>query len=438
MSRELEIKNWYLQNFNRFDKIVNDDVLKDFRKNSSIKFDESKFPNKKVEEWKYTNISPILKQNFIPSPLAKTNAETINIEKYKIQNLDVHLLVFVNGIFNKELSNIGNFDNGIIIDNLFNLTNTNPNFIEKYFSKNDNSENSFNLLNNTFTYDGFVVYIPKNKIVEKPIHILNISSGIQDKSLIQPRNFIIAEANTQANIISEYTGKNGSEYFSNILTDISLDENANINYYKLQKESETAFHVDRTEITQKDSSILNNFSLSFGSKIARNDINAKLDGENIECHLYGLYLGKDDQHIDNHTFINHVKPNCFSNEMYKGILDDKAHGVFSGKILVDRIAQKTNSYQSNKAVLLSDESGVDAKPQLEIYADDVKCTHGATVGKLDEQAYFYIRSRGVPAESARSMLIRAFIDDVVSQIAIDELKEKVNHTIFEHLHREEF
>jgi len=267
---------------------------------------------------------------------------------------------------------------------------------------------------------------------------LNIASDIDNKPLIQPRNFIIAETNSHANIISEYIGKNGSEYFTNILTDISLEENSNITYFKLQKESDTAFHVDRTEIIQKDSSVLNHFSLSFGSKIARNDINVKLDGENIESHLYGLYLGNKEQHIDNHTFINHIKPNCLSNEMYKGILDDKAHGVFSGKILVDRIAQKTNSYQSNKAVLLSEDAGVDAKPQLEIYADDVKCTHGATVGKLDEQAYFYIRSRGVPAESARSMLIRAFIDDVVSLIELNELKEKVNHTIFEHLHREEF
>ncbi len=438
MSKELEIKKWYLENYNRFDKIVTSDTLKDFRKNSSVKFDESQFPTKKVEEWKYTNVTPILKQNFIPSPLAKPSTEKISIHGYKIQNLDVHLLVFVNGIFNKELSDIGNVENGIIIDNLFNLTNTNPKFIHKFFQLNNNSENSFNLLNNIFTYDGFVVYIPKNKIIEKPIHVLNISSGSGEKPLIQPRNFIIAEANTHANIISEYIGKNGSEYFTNILTDITLDENANISYYKLQKESDNAFHVDKTEITQKDSSVLNNFSLSFGSKIARNDINAKLDGKNIECHLYGLYLGNNDQHIDNHTFINHIKPNCMSNEMYKGILDDKAHGVFSGKILVDKIAQKTNSYQSNKAVLLSEDAGVDAKPQLEIYADDVKCTHGATVGKLDEEAYFYIRSRGVPAESARSMLIRAFIDDIVSQISIDELKEKVNHTIFEHLHREEF
>ena len=268
-------------------------------------------------------------------------------------------------------------------------------------------------------------------------HVLNIASNI-NKPLVQPRNIVIAEANTEANIITEYVGTEKSEYFTNILTDISVDENSHITFFKLQNESNAAYHIDKTEIIQKASSVFNHFSLSFGSRIARNDINTKLDGENIETHLYGLYLGNEEQHIDHHTFIDHAKPNCMSNELYKGILDDKAHGVFSGKILVNQIAQKTNAFQSNKSVLLSDEASIDAKPQLEIYADDVKCSHGATVGKLDEQAYFYIRSRGVSAESARSMLIRAFIDDVVSEIKIDQLKEKVSDTIFEHLHREKF
>ena len=340
-------------------------------------------------------------------------------------------------VFNKKLSKIGEVENGIIIDNLYNLSKNNPEFISEHLSTKNDTNNSFNFLNNVFTYDGFVVYIPKNKVIEKPIHVLNIASNI-NKPLVQPRNIVIAEANTEANIITEYVGTEKSEYFTNILTDISVDENSHITFFKLQNESNAAYHIDKTEIIQKASSVFNHFSLSFGSRIARNDINTKLDGENIETHLYGLYLGNEEQHIDHHTFIDHAKPNCMSNELYKGILDDKADGVFSGKILVNQIAQKTNAFQSNKSVLLSDEASIDAKPQLEIYADDVKCSHGATVGKLDEQAYFYIRSRGVSAESARSMLIRAFIDDVVSEIKIDQVKEKVSDTIFEHLHREKF
>ncbi|MCP5063356.1 MAG: Fe-S cluster assembly protein SufD [Ignavibacteriae bacterium] len=439
MSKEKNIKDWYLENFNKFEEKFKTDSFSSLRKEATVKFETLEFPTRKEEEWKYTNIAPILNHEFTPSPLFEGDSKELNsIEEYKIENLDVHLLVFINGVFDKELSDIGEVGNGIVIDNLHNLSKSNHEFLSKHLLKNDKTINTFNLLNNAFTYDGFVVYVPKNKVIEKPIHILNVASANISKPLVQPRNLVVAEENSQAKIITEYVGNENTEYFTNILTEISVDENANVTFYKLQNESSTAYHIDKTDIYQKDSSMFNHFSLSFGAKIARNDINVKLDGENIESHLYGLYLGKDDQHIDHHTFIEHAKPNCMSNELYKGILDDKSRGVFSGKILVDQIAQKTNAFQSNKSVLLSNEASVDAKPQLEIYADDVKCSHGATVGKLDEQAYFYIRSRGVSAKAAKSMLIRAFIDDVASEIKIDKLKEKVNHTIFEHLQRVEF
>ncbi len=439
MRKENNIKNWYKENFDVFDKKMSGDSFGKMRQKANFDFSASEFPTKKDEEWKYTNISPILKQEFVPSPLIAVDDNNLqSIDKFKIPNLDVHLLVFINGIFDKSLSEIGNIKNGIIIDSLYNLSKINPGFLDEYFPRHQNVSNSFNLLNNAFTYDGFVIYVPKNIIIEKPIHILNIASNSVTKPLIQPRNLLVAEKYSQANIISEYVGKHNAEYFTNIVTEISVAENSNISFYKLQNESSNAYHIDKTDIVQKESSVFNHFSFSFGSKITRNDLNAKLNGENIESHLYGLYLGKDDQHIDNHTFIDHAKPNCMSNELYKGIMDDKSRGVFSGKILVNQIAQKTNAFQSNKSVLLSPDASVDTKPQLEIYADDVKCSHGATVGKLDEQAYFYIRSRGVSSEAARSMLIRAFVDDVVSEIKIDPLKEKINHTIFEHLNRVEF
>lgn len=434
-----EIKTWYLDNFKKFAEIKGEDGFKSIREEASNRFEKSEFPTKKDEEWKYTNISPILKKGFVPSPISEqAGIEKSDLDKYLIPDLDVHLLVLINGIFSEELSSIKKEEEGIIIDSFRNQLLNNSDFLIEKMHKRESEENSFNLLNNAFTYDGFVVYVPKNKVIERPVHVLNIASGKTERPLIQPRNIIVAEENAQAKIISEFNGYEYGEYFTNIVTEISVAENANVSFYKLQNESNSAYHIDRTEIIQKESSVFNHFSLSFGAKIARNDINTKLDGENIELHLYGLYLGNEDQHIDHHTFIDHAKPNCESNELYKGILDDNARGVFSGKILVDKIAQKTNAFQSNKSVLLSENASVDAKPQLEIYADDVKCSHGATVGKLDEQAYFYIRSRGVPEESARSMLIRAFVEDVISEIDIDLLREKVNHTIFEHLHREEF
>lgn len=436
---QANIKKWYLENHTEFEKIVGSDSLNNLRNTAKQDFNLSEFPTKKNEEWKYTNISPILKHEFIPSPLISDKSEiNIKIDSYKIPDLETHLLVFINGIFNSELSEIVDLPEGAIVDSFYNQIRSNFDFIKDHISNDSSKENSFNLLNNSFTYDGLVVYIPKGKVIEKPIHVLNIATSDENKTLIQPRNIIVAEENAEAKIISEYIGLTNLEYFTNILTEISVDENANVTFYKIQNETNNAFHIDKTDIVQKGSSVFNHFSLSFGSKIARNDINTKLDGENIELHLFGLYLGNEDQHIDHHTFIDHAKPNCESNELYKGILDDNARGVFSGKILVNQIAQKTNAFQSNKSVLLSDSASIDAKPQLEIYADDVKCSHGATVGKLDEEAFFYIRSRGVPEESAKSMLIRAFVEDVVGEIKIDSLKEKVNHTIFEHLHREEF
>ncbi len=439
MSQNNEIKKWYLDNYKKFEKMVSNDSFDTLRKDASKEFDSLPFPTKKDEEWKYTNISPILKSEYMPSPLFKgEEVKLTSIEKYKIPNLDVHLLVFVNGKFSKELSDIGLLEEGVIIDSFYNQSITNSDFLKKHLSKKDTASNIFNQLNMAFTHDGFVIFVPKNKVIEKPIHVLNIASSDSKKPLIQPRNLIVAEENSELKIISEHIGEDELEYFTNIITDISVSKNANVTFYKIQDESKSAYHIDKTDIEQKDSSVFNHFSLSFGGSITRNDYNTMLKGENIETHLYGLYLGNEDQHIDHHTFINHKEPNCMSNELYKGILDDRATGVFSGKILVDKIAQKTNAFQSNKSVLLSDEASVDTKPQLEIYADDVKCSHGATVGKLDEQAFFYIRSRGVHEESARSMLIRAFVDDVVSEIKIDQLQEKINHSIFEHLHREEF
>ncbi|MBK7980453.1 MAG: Fe-S cluster assembly protein SufD [Ignavibacteriae bacterium] len=431
------IKEWYLENFQHFTK-ANIDELSELRTNAAKMFEVSEFPTKKNEEWKYTNISPILNHEFVPSPNANKDVTKLSLDKNIISNLEVHLLVFVNGIFNKVLSKLNNLESDVVVDSFYSQLKSKNELIRKYTINLDENLNSFALLNHTFTYDGFFIHIPKNVTVEKPIHIININVDDNLKPLVQPRNLIIAEENTEANIIYEFVGTNGDEYFTNVITDIYVKDNSRVNFIKLQNESNTAYHIDKTDIHQTGSSVFNHFSLAFGSKINRNDINAKLDGENIELHLYGLYLGNEDQHIDHHTFINHAQPNCVSNELYKGILDDKSKGVFSGKILVDQIAQKTNAFQSNKSVLLSNEASIDAKPQLEIYADDVKCSHGATVGKLDEQAYFYIRSRGVSAEAARSMLIRAFIDDVVNEIKIEQIKEKVNHLIFEHLRREEF
>ena len=266
---------------------------------------------------------------------------------------------------------------------------------------------------------------------------LFLNGDDNEPMLSSPRNLITTEEGSEVNIIMNYSGISEKTYLSNIATDVIAAGNAIVNIYKIQNENENSFHLEKVNVQQEGSSRFNHHSMTFGGSIVRNDINSFLNGENCECHYYGLYLGNGKQHIDNHTFVDHAKPNCMSNELYKGILDGDARGVFSGKILVRPDAQKTNAYQSNKTILLSDKAVIDTKPQLEIFADDVKCSHGATIGRLDETAYFYIRSRGVPAEHAKSMLIRAFANDVIESVKIPELKEKLNHMIFDHLNRVE-
>ena len=441
MNKEQEIKSRYNEYFNKVKKITGIELDK-IRATAIEEFNTAKFPTKKNEEWKYTNINPLLKKHFIPVQLlTKPYESTGIIDAYNIPNLNAHTLVFINGIYNQKLSSVIELDEGIIIDSLHNLiVNKNPVITKLLKRENEkfSSENIFNFLNTAFFNDGLVLYIPKGKIIKKPVRILNIALAEENKPLIQPKNFIHLEENSQAKIIFEYVGSENAEYFTNATTTITAGANANLSLFKIQNESQTAFHIERTDIKQKNSSIVKHFALSFGAQISRNDINVNIDGENVENHLYGLYLVNKNQQIDNHTFIVHNQPNSESNQLYKGILDNEAKGIFSGKILVKKEAQKTNAFQSNKSVLLSEKAISNSKPQLEIYADDVKCTHGATVGKLDQEALFYIRSRGVPMELARSMLIRAFIDDVVKEITIEPLKEKVNHTIFQHLKRVEF
>jgi len=440
MKNRIDNQKWYVDNFNLF-KSSNKNVFSTLSNKAIEKFKTLEFPTKKDEEWKYININPLLKNNFLPSSLSANSSVNLEtIEEYTLDNLDVYRFVFVNGIFNSELSTGLDFGKDIIAGSLSNLLNKNDTRLEKLFdikNKLQKDNNIFNLLNTAFLHDGFLLYLPKDTVIDKPFHVINISTG-NNKLLNQPHNLIHLESNSKAEIIFEYLSEKATEHFTNIVTEISLDENANLNVYKIQNESPNAFHIENSNILQKNSSVVKHFSLSFGALITRNNINAELDGENVENNLYGLYLGNKNQQIDNHTFIEHIKPNSNSNELYKGILDDDAKGIFSGKILVQKEAQKTNAFQSNKSVLLSNKAISDSKPQLEIYADDVKCSHGATVGKLDQEALFYIRSRGVPLELARSMLIRAFIDDVVKEISIEQLREKINHTIFQHLKRVEF
>lgn len=434
-------KDWYLSNLDIMLKKLNgkrDKYFDEFREEAIKKFKELNFPTKKEEEWKYTDVSPILEQNFTPAIfLENPTLAPDEIKKYLFSGFDFYLITFINGIFNEELSEFKNLPKGVIVGSLNKLINEKPELIKKHLNKISNIDNIFNALNNIYALDGIVILTKEGVVVDKPIQILFLNGSSENQILSTSINLIIAGKNSQLSIITNYKGFGNSKYFTNSVTEILIDDYAVVDYYKIQDEKDDSYHIEKIQAVQKNNSIFNQYNLSFGGNIVRNDINSYLDGEYNETHYYGLYLAKGKQHIDNHTFVDHAKPNCMSNELYKGILDDNARGVFNGKIIVRPNAQKTNAYQQNKSILLSGNSRVDTKPQLEIFADDVKCTHGATVGHLDDEAEFYIRSRGVPQELAKSILIRAFAYDVVEMIKIEELREQINHMIFEHLHRVE-
>jgi Fe-S cluster assembly protein SufD len=435
----MSIKNYYIEKFSDFEKKLNGDskyFFHEVRKESIKKFESVDFPTTKNEEWKYTDVSSIIKNEFLPSSLLeKSSIEKDEVEKYVFKNFDYHLLTFVNGIYEPTLSKIDDLPNKVFVGSIKEFQKVNPEIFTKYYNQISKNDTAFNLLNSSFAADGFAIYLPKNALLEKPIQVLFLNGNSYEKILSLPRNLLIAEENSQASVIVKYNGLNEEKYFSNVVTEIFIGENSIVDYYKIQNENDNSFHIEKIQAVQKSKSVFNQFNITFGGELVRNDINSQLDGENIETHFYGLYMINGKQHVDNHTFVDHAKPNCMSNELYKGILDENARGVFNGKIIVRQDAQKTNAYQQNKTILLSNSAKIDTKPQLEIFADDVKCSHGATVGHLDDESEFYIRSRGVPKELAKSMLIRAFANDVIETIKISELKDQINHMIFEHLHK---
>ncbi len=441
LSQNANLKNVLIDNFDSYIKNLNG-LSNTFLATEKVDFFErlklESFPTLKTEDWKYTNLKEIVNSEF---ELLFNNTDDIDLKeeeiKSKFYEIESIKLVFVNGTFCEKYSDLTKVPDYAVITNLKNAVKNHPDVVEKHFNKLLKKENIFNLINSTFMTDGLFIWVPENKTVSLPIQVVYLSGSDKKKMLSVPRNLIFAHKNSEFSIIVNYQGYGDNAYLNNTVTEAYVDEDARVNIYTIQDQISNSFHIERTEVLQKSRSVFNNYTFTFGGKIIRNDIGSELDGENLECHYYGLSLGQGDQHIDNHTFVDHAKPNCMSNELYKSILDDNSHGVFAGKILVRQDAQKTNAYQSNKTVLLKDTAKIDTQPQLEIFADDVKCSHGATVGQLDKNAYFYILARGIGEETAKSMLIRAYAMDVLESIKLDIVKDDLNHKIFQHLHKVE-
>lgn len=381
-------------------------------------------PTLKSENWKYTNLSFLNKLDLI-SASKESNFNNLNVAELYYSKLDSYMIFLINGRFSKDLS-----DNisvpGLAISSFNTLSAKGIGRYSEYYGKlTHNTGHPFVSVNTALSDSVLVIEIDKSVVIEKPLQIINITDSRENAVISNPRILIISGKSSSVKIVeSNYTiGSNPG--IKNVLKEFFLDDNAHLNYYKIQDDSEYSYTFDFTQANQKKDSHFDEAAISINGRYVRNDLRATLDGENIESHFYGLFIAGNSDFVDNHTIVDHAKPNCMSNENYRGILFDKSTGVFNGKIMVRRDAQKTNAYQSNKNVLLSDNATINTKPELEIYADDVKCSHGATSGALDKTSLFYLRARGIDKKKAEVMLLNAFAAEVVAEIKIDELKELI-------------
>jgi Fe-S cluster assembly protein SufD len=391
------------------------------------------FPTRRNEDWKYTNVTKLLQPLYSQPDLV--DIALGDIKPFLFEGLDASVLVFVNGTFNKELSSKDELSKKIIVKDISSVLQedgqtktTACKYLSKWASK---EKNSFKVLNTAFAQNGIYIEVPDGLVVDRPVHILNIAKAAEEAMVISPQKIIVTGENSKLTVIETYHHLTNSEqtYFTNTVTQLVLKRNAIVDHYKIQDEDGNAFFVNNTEIEQLRDSTYSSYALDLGGKLVRNNLNSILKDSGTNTNFYGLYIGVNKQHIDNQTFIDHAFPHCDSNELYKGILMDKAKGIFNGKIMVRKDAQKTNAFQQNHSLVLSKTAKMNSKPQLEIFADDVKCSHGATIGQLNKEALYYMRSRGLSEKEAVSILKQAFLTEITELIKIDPVREKVEQML---------
>jgi Fe-S cluster assembly protein SufD len=413
--------------------------LRSLRAQGMARFEALGFPTTKNEDWHFTSVAPIAERTFRAAMTSEAGASSegstagmvarADLDRFTFGQPAWHTLVFVNGEFSENLSSYAGLGGKVRVSSLSKAIRSGTGRPERHLGKIAVFDNhAFTALNTAFIRDGAFVELQADAVVDEPIHLIFVSEG-GGESISHPRNLIVAAQNSRASIIESYVSLRDSCYFTNAVTEISLGDGARLDHYKIQRESEKSFHVGTTQVRQERDSQLHSFSLAVGGSLARTNIYTSLAGDGATCTLNGLYLTDGVQHIDNQTSIEHIAPNCPSHEIYKGVLDGRSHGVFNGKVYVHPEAQKTDGKQSNNNLLLSPTARVDTKPQLEIFADDVKCTHGATVGRLDEVAMFYLNSRGIGPEMARTLLTYAFAADVLETIELEAMKTELERMV---------
>lgn len=391
------------------------------------------FPTKKDEEYKYTHLKEVTEKDYNFSPKKTHNITKEQLNQLHLGEENFDWLVFVNGELHKELSKIS-IENAefLSLEYVQNHEQYQP-MVKQYLDTIANKDLAFTQLNTALYSFGFFLHIPKNTVIEKPIHVFYLSQNQEENTCYNVRNLLIAEEGAKVEIIESHHNFDTTYTFTNAVTEIFVASNAKVDWHKLQNDNATSYLVDHTFAKQERDSLATVNTFSFGGKLVRNNLDFIHNGENINSFMNGITIIGGEQLVDHHTAVHHNQPNCESYQNYKGIFKDKAHGVFNGKVFVDKIAQKTNAYQQNNNVLLSEGATIDTKPQLEIFADDVKCSHGCTVGQLNEDALFYLRARGISKKEAQALLLYAFANDAMQNIDIEPLKEKISRLLAEKL-----
>ncbi len=434
-----DIKEIILDKYAEFEKELNGQtgtLIHDARRSAIKQFENIGLPGPKNEEYKYTGLTRLIsKEVDFTKPATRSALSKEDIQKFHFPHDEANILYFVNGFYQEELSNIPSSKEELIISDLHSAFKLYQGDISAHFGKYLNHDDSFGSLNTAFGNQGVFIKVPKNKVLSYPVIIYNITDTSGNPQTYYPRNLFLVGENSQAKIVETFQGVGEQSSFVNHASEIVIEKAANVAYYKIQEDADSAYRVDNTQIIQSRDSVFNAYTFTFSGKMVRNNLNISLKDEHCETHMFGLYMLKGTSHVDNHTVVDHKKENSFSNEIYKGILDDESTGVFNGKIYVRQDAQKTNAFQSNKNILLTDTATVNTKPQLEIWADDVKCSHGCTTGQLDEEQLFYLRARGISEDKARAILLTAFAEDVLENIKIDFIREHLHQKIFSRLNQ---
>ncbi|MGB2483551.1 MAG: Fe-S cluster assembly protein SufD [Flavobacteriaceae bacterium] len=426
----MDLKEKLLSSFIAFENQYSTDnsYVNELRGEAITNFEKTGFPSKKNENWKYTSLKKIINQDFSLFPKIERTIEYSDVQPYFIHDIDSYKIVFIDGKYASHLSQTTHEGIDVCLMSAALSQSKYQPVIENYFNK-ITPKNGLNALNTAFFTEGAFIHIKKNKVSERPIQIIHFSTGKEPALLLQPRNLIIVDENSHVQIMERHQSLTDNPTLTNSVTEIFAAKRAIIDLYKIQNDKLEASLIDNTFIDQHTESNVSVHTFSFGGKLTRNNLNFYQNGQNIESTLKGVTIIGQKQHVDHNTLVHHIEPNCQSHQDYKGIFSDNSVGVFNGKVIVEKEAQKTNAFQANNNLLVNDKAAINTKPQLEIFADDVKCSHGCTIGQLDENAMFYLRTRGIPTKEAKALLMYAFANNVLESVKIPQLKKRINKLV---------